>query len=96
MPEDARAGIVQAVRDGEVQFSDVEFRTKGMLILEAAIAMAMADDEIAPAEQELLEQLGKKLGYTKADLNMMQKRVEMKRREQKQREKLGSNENPRQ
>ncbi len=82
MPEESLAGIVEAVKQGELFIPQPEDRKEAWALLEAAVCMALADGEIAPQEEEYLNTLTKKLGYTNIELKMAIKKEMTRKREE--------------
>ncbi|HNX76519.1 MAG TPA: TIM44-like domain-containing protein [Candidatus Rifleibacterium sp.] len=70
MPENILNGIVESMRRGELFIPEPETPKESIELFDAAVSMAMADGEVSPEEQQYLETLMKKLGYTKTELNM--------------------------
>ena len=52
-------------------------------LVEAAVSMAIADGEVSPEEQQYLETLMKKFGYTKTELNMALRKAENRQKLEK-------------
>ncbi len=83
MPENMLDGIVESMRQGELFIPEPETRKEAIELFEAAVSMAMADGEVSPEEQQYLDTLMKKFGYTKTELNMALRKAENRQKLEK-------------
>ena len=76
MPKDLLNGIIESVKEGEIQLPAPKDRREAHSLMESAIRMALADGEIAAEEQHHIDRLAEKFGYGKADLKMLMRKIE--------------------
>lgn len=69
MSEDKVMGVIEAVKNGELQLSFEGKKTKEVSALfDAAVEMAVADGEVCDKELEMLKSFGKKIGFIEQDI----------------------------